>query len=170
MTKTRYAGFCIALCAGISAFQPASQADAPVPAAVTDLAWMTGTWVGQFGDRILEENWTRPDAGSIAAVVRMTGNGATSMVELLVIREENDSLALLVQHWNPGMEPLAQGLQKLVLAELSDNRARFQGAVPGSGFRTLTYSRPAPGLFRIEVELQEGEFSIDLAPRAGATP
>ena len=63
-------------------------------AAVADLAWMTGTWVGQFGDRILEENWTRPDAGCIAAVVRMTGNGATSMVELLVIREENDSLAL----------------------------------------------------------------------------
>ena len=58
---------------------------------VASLAWMTGTWSGPIGPRILEENWVKPVDGSIASLVRMTGDGKTSMVELIIIEEEDDT-------------------------------------------------------------------------------
>ncbi|MDE0364350.1 MAG: DUF6265 family protein [Gammaproteobacteria bacterium] len=140
------------------------------PARVADLGWISGSWVGQLGDRTLEETWSEPGAGTMAALVRMTRDDTTVMVELLFIREENEELVLHVQPWNPERQPGMPGYQKLVLAELGENRARFRGTVEGEGFRTLTYSRPALGLFRIEVETQEGAFSVDLSPVGDSQP
>ena len=140
------------------------------PARVADLGWISGSWIGQLGDRTLEETWSEPGAGTMAALVRMTRDDTTVMVELLFIREENDELVLHVQPWNPERQPGMPGYQKLVLAELGENRARFRGTVEGEGFRTLTYSRPALDLFRIEVETQEGAFSVDLSPVGDSQP
>ena len=57
------------------------------PASVEDLSWMTGNWAGALGPNQLEENWTAPEGSSIAAVVRMTGDDATSMFEMITIEE-----------------------------------------------------------------------------------
>ena len=133
---------------------------------VADLDWITGAWVGQLGDRTLEETWSKPSAGTLAALVRMTENDKTVLLELLFIREENGTLALHVEPWNPERQPGMPGFQKLVLTELEGKRAHFKGTVDGEGFRTLTYSRPSPEMFRIEVETQEGAFRVDLSPRS----
>lgn len=162
MKNIRYTALLIAFGA-LSVLATAARTDAP--ASVADLGWISGSWIGQLGDRNLEETWSEPGAGTIAAVVRMTSDDKTVMVELLFIREENGTLALHVEPWNPELQPGMPGFQKLVLTELGENRARFTGTVTGKGFRTLTYSRPEPELFRIEVETQEGAFSVDLAPR-----
>ncbi len=61
------------------------------PAKVADLAWMTGNWAGNLGPNQLEENWIMGEAGSIAAMVRMTGEGATSMFEMITIEEVDGS-------------------------------------------------------------------------------
>ena len=143
---------------------PAADPGQTASARVADLGWITGTWIGRLGDRTLEETWSEPSAGTMAALVRMTADSVTVMVELLYIREENGTLALHVQPWNPQRQPGMPGYQKLVLAELDGKRARFEGTVDGEGFRTLTYSRPAPDAFRIDVETQEGAFSVDLSP------
>ena len=51
------------------------------PAAkVSDLAWMTGHYKGNTGTGTLEERWAIPEAGSIAALVRSTADGATNMI------------------------------------------------------------------------------------------
>ena len=39
---------------------------------VTDLSWLTGSWDGQMGPAVLEENWSLPRAGTIASLVRQT--------------------------------------------------------------------------------------------------
>ena len=76
------------------------------PAAkVADLAWMTGS----YANDTLEENWATPKAGSIASLVRGVGDGATNMIELIVVEEEGDSLVLRLKQWNPGMDPRADG-------------------------------------------------------------
>ncbi len=156
---------CIAITPALS---KAAMADRAV--SVKDLDWISGAWVGQLGDRVLEETWSEPQAGTMAAHVRMTSDGKTVMVELLFIREENGTLALHVEPWNPELQPGMPGFQKLVLAKLDHNSARFVGSVPGEGFRSLTYRRPSADRFRIEVETQEGAFSVNLSPRGAAAP
>ncbi len=70
---------------------------------VDALAWMSGSWAGPLGDgTILEENWAEPEGGTIAALVRMTADGRNTMVELIVIEEQGDTLMLYVQQWDPG--------------------------------------------------------------------
>lgn len=131
------------------------------------LSWMTGAWAAPLGDTglVLEENWILPVDGSIASLVRVTGNGATAMVELIVVEEEDDTLMLRIQQWDPGFAPRTPGPQTLALRELGENRVSFE-ATGETGFRSLTYSRPAPDTFVIEVEEAPGEVArIELRAR-----
>ncbi len=131
-------------------------------ATVQDLAWMTGSWAGPMGGgQVLEENWTEPRAGSIAAVVRMLGQDATSMVELISIEEEGDSLVLHIQQWDPGFSPRPGGAQKLKLHAVGENRVAWE-AVGEGGMRSLAYARPAPDTFTIDVDTADGQFHIEL--------
>ena len=124
---------------------------------VDDLSWMTGSWAGPVGGGLtLEENWILPVDGSIASLVRLTGNGETSMVEMIVIEEENDSLVLRIQQWDPGFVPRTPGPQTLTLREVGDNRVSFE-AGDDAAFRNLTYSRPEPDTFVIEVVVGDAE-------------
>ena len=125
--------------------------------AVDDLAWMTGSWAGPVGGGLtLEENWILPVDGSIASLVRLTGNGETSMVEMIVIEEEDDSLVLRIQQWDAGFVPRTPEPQTLTLREVGDNRVSFEGG-DDAVFRNLTYSRPEPETFVIEVVVGDAE-------------
>lgn len=137
-------------------------ADAHTKASVDDLAWMTGSYAGSLGNGTLEENWIRPKDGSIAALVRITGEGATSMVELIVVQPEADSLMLHIQQWDTGFAPRAGGAQKMKLTNLGENTVSFE-AVSEGGLKSLTYSRPTPDLFTVDVETADGtKFQIPL--------
>lgn len=144
---------CVALALGVL-FAPVASA-----ASIADLAWMTGTYSGPVGPGVLEENWTVPRDGSIQSVVRMTGGGQTSMVELIVIEEEDDTLVLRLQQWDPGMKPRTEGPTVMKLAELGDNTVAFE--VVGEGmFETLRYTRDGD-TFTISITNADGS-SIDL--------
>ena len=101
---------------------PAEDAQASVSA----LAWMTGTWAGAAGPGELEENWTTPKAGAIQAVVRMTSGGKTSMVELIVIEEEEGTLRLRLQQWDPGLKPRTPEPAVMNLVDLGENTVAFK--------------------------------------------
>lgn len=136
------------------AFAPAAMA-----ASIADLAWMTGTWSGAVGPGVLEENWTVPRDGSIQSVVRMTGGGQTSMVELIVIEEKDDTLVLHLQQWDPGMKPRTEGPTVMKLAEMGDSTVAFE--VVGEGmFSTLRYTRDGD-TFTISITNPDGS-SFDL--------
>jgi hypothetical protein len=132
------------------------------PGKVADLAWMTGHWAGAMPNGGLEENWTEPKAGSIAALVRATTGEATSMIELIVIEEESGSLVLRVQQWNPGYVPRTPTPQVMRLAETAPNKVVFTSTGEGALAR-LAYSRPAPDQFVISIKTAQGaEFDIPL--------
>ena len=118
----------------------ADEAIADSPATVAALAWMTGTWAGPVGPGELEENWTVPRAGSIQAVVRMTGGGATAMVELIVIEEEEGTLRLRLQQWDPGFKPRTPEPQVMDLIDLGDNTVAFKARTEGD-IAELRYTR-----------------------------
>ncbi len=139
------------------AFAPAAMA-----ASIADLAWMTGTWSGAAGPGVLEENWTVPRDGSIQSLVRMTGGGQTSMVELIVIEEEDDTLVLRLQQWDPGMKPRTEAPTVMKLAEMGESTVAFE--VVGEGmFSTLRYTRDGDS-FTISITNPEGaSFDIPLS-------
>jgi len=135
------------------------------PAKVADLSWMTGNWAGALGPNQLEENWIAGEGGSIAAMVRMTGNGGTSMFEVITVEEVGGSLELHIQQFNPGFEPRTATAQKMELSEIGDHRVHFV-AVSEGGMKSLGYSNPDPQTFIIHVEQASGaKLDINLSKR-----
>ena len=140
-------------------------ASAPVfaegpPAKITDLAWMTGHYKGDFGAGTLQENWAPPAGGSIAALIRITDGDATSMIELIVIEEEGDSLTLRLKQWEPGMKPLADGFEVMELVEVGDQKVVFRNAGDGA-IQRLGYSL-AGDRFAISLKTAQGELEVPL--------
>jgi hypothetical protein len=147
---------------------PALAADDAVPAKITDLAWMSGDWSGPMQNGTLEEHWIQPTAKSMAALVRATAGDATGMIELIVIEEENGTLVLRVQQFNPGWKPRSPAPQVMNLAESAPNKVVFASTGEG-GLKTLGYSRPAPDQFVISIETPQGaKFDIKLTGKAAS--
>jgi hypothetical protein len=136
------------------------------PAKISDLAWMTGNWAGMLGPNQLEENWIMGEGGSIAAMVRMTGAGVTSMFEMITVEEVEGSLVLHVQQWDPGMVPRTESAQKMELSEIGENSVKFVATSEG-GMPTLGYSHPDAETFIIHVGQDGGgTFDINLNARS----
>ena len=142
-------------------------ADAAPPAAsIADLAWMTGAWEGPMGESaVLQETWLEPADDAMMAAVRLLENGKTNMVELIVIEESEGTLVFRIQQWSKSYEPRMPAPQKLVLAELGDNSVRFEAEEDGNAFRSLTYSRPSPEAFNIQLELTQPPSGINIILR-----
>ncbi len=141
-------------------FVTAAAADDHGPS-VEDLAWMTGTWSGPT----LEENWAVPRNGSMVARVRgFAPDGTTSMIELISIEEEDDSLVLRLKQWDSGMKPRYDGFQVMKLVDSKDRMVQFENTGEGeAGLAKLSYSRPEDDKFVISVETAAGQsFEIPL--------
>ena len=158
--RTTLAGILLACCA------TAAGEDDPAPAApsVSSLAWMTGTWAGPVGPGELEENWTAPKAGAIQAVVRMTGDGKTSMVELIVIEEEAGTLRLRLQQWDPGFKPRTPGPNVMKLIDLGENTVAFQSETGGE-IAELRYTRDGDNFTISIVNAAGAAFDLPLKAR-----
>lgn len=139
----------------------------PRTVAVADLSWLSGTWRGPFGERTLEEQWSQPSGGSIAALVRFNRAAKIDMLELVSISDSDNGLQLRIAQWSPTMEPLAESPQLLNMTAAGDRSVSFAAGSPG-GLRSISYSNPTGGTLVIAVVLTEGnEFTIEL-PRVDA--
>lgn len=160
-SRTRAAATYAAICACAICFVTATAASEAEEAAeaesapsVSALAWMTGTWAGPAGAGELEENWTTPKAGSIQAMVRMTGDDKTSMVEVIVIEEEEGTLRLRLQQWDPGFKPRTPAPAVFALDELGENTVSFKAVSEGATMSALRYTR-AGEKFTISIRFAE---------------
>ena len=134
-------------------------------ASIEQLGWMTGNWAGNLGPNQLEENWIATEGSSLMAAVRMTGNDATSMFEMITIEEVDGSLVLHIQQWDPGMKPRTESAQEMELAEITGNSVKFVN-VSDFGMPTLGYSHPDSETFIIHVGQDGGgTFDIELKSR-----
>lgn len=129
-------------------------------ASIEQLDWMTGNWAGMLGPNQLEENWIATEGGSIAAMVRMTGSGATSMFEMITIEEVDGTLVLHIQQFDPGFEPRTPEPQEMILEEITANSVKFRAVTEG-GMSSLGYSHPDSESFIIHVGRPDGS-TLDL--------
>ena len=133
-------------------------------ASIEQLDWMTGNWAGNLGPNQLEENWIASECNSLMAAVRMTGNDATSMFEMITIEEAEGSLVLHIQQWDPGFVPRTESAMEMELTEITGNSVSFVN-VSGFGMPTLGYSHPDSETFIIHVG-QDGGGSFDIELKA----
>jgi len=135
-----------------------------------DLAWMTGYWSGPVGELVMEENWSRPLGGTLASMVRMSGKDGTQMVELVIIREQEGSLVLALQQFNPDFSDRTPAPQTLKLVKRGESSVTFEDAASTAGIRTLTYSRSPEDTFTIEAGLSSGDVFRAVLSSASAIP
>ncbi len=134
-------------------------------ASIEQLDWMTGNWAGNLGPNQLEENWIASEGNSLMAAVRMTGNDATSMFEMITIEEAEGSLVLHIQQWDPGFVPRTESAMEMELTEITGNSVSFVN-ISGFGMPTLGYSHPDSETFIIHVGQEGGgRFDIELKAR-----
>lgn len=147
---------------GFLVLAPLAYAGQVKGATLQDLAWLEGRWAGKIGDQDLEEHWSAPKSGSLAAMVRLTSASGTEMVELVVIEPQDDTLMLHLQQWDAGYKPRAEGAQKFVLKTFGKRSATFT-SVTSASFKEFTYVQPADGEFHIVVTPVQGDvFTIKL--------
>ncbi len=136
-----------------------------VPGRVTDLTWMAGYWTGPFGEETLEEHWMHPSEDTVIGSVRITNDGVTRMMELILIEQVADTLRFRVSQFLPGMTTIHDEPQTMTLKEIGDRSIAFESS-GGFVFKSLAYSRPADDLFVIDAELATGErLQLKLVPR-----
>lgn len=86
-------------------------------ATVDDLSWLLGRWVGQDGDRVTSETWTR-DGEMLVGEGRTTVAGETVFTEALRIEPQAQSVVYVAS-------PQGQATAIFPLTQLRDRRAVF---------------------------------------------
>src|SRR5688572_9600488 len=62
-------------------------------ATISDVAWLQGCWELRAGERVVEERWMPPRAGSMLGVGRTTRGGKLTEHEYIVLTERDGRLA-----------------------------------------------------------------------------
>ncbi|MBA2258599.1 MAG: hypothetical protein H0W18_06865, partial [Acidobacteria bacterium] len=77
---------------GPAAAQPVAAVTAATPATLSQIEWLSGTWIGTTGTSAFEERWTPPGGGSMLAVARSLRNGVMNSFEFICIVQRNGGL------------------------------------------------------------------------------
>jgi hypothetical protein len=124
---------------------------APAKAAIGDMAWLAGAWVGTRGEggaTSIEERWTPPLGGAMLAVSRTVRGGKMGAFEYLRIVERDGGLVYIAQ---PGGAPPTE----FVLTELGPTRAVFDN--PRHDYpKRIVYELSAEGGLRATIGFTKG--------------
>jgi len=125
----------------------------PLAATLDDIRWMTGGWTGDLGPQSVEEAWSQPSGGTMATMVRLKTATQTLMIELIVIREDAQSLVLHLRQFSPALEErLAQDMP---VTAVGADRVCFQ-APTGSKIAQLEYRRIDEQTMEVDVTTGDG--------------
>jgi hypothetical protein len=69
-------------------------------ATLQEVGWLVGSWVGEAFGKRFEEVWNPPSAGSMVGMWKLHDGDTVSFYELMVLIEEEGSLALRVKHFD----------------------------------------------------------------------
>lgn len=82
----------VAVAAGLVAGTLTAIAAQPVQG-IERVAWMRGCWQTVTGDRTVEEQWSRPAAGTMLGVGRTTREKTLVEYEFVILKEQGERLA-----------------------------------------------------------------------------
>ncbi len=122
-------------------------------ATLADVQWMSGGWSGALGPQRVEERWSEPKGGTMSTMVRLTTETETIMIELISIREADNSLILHLRQFSPALEPVLT--QDMPLASIGAGNAMFDGPA-GGGIQGLAYRSMDSSNMEVDVTLADG--------------
>lgn len=121
---------------------------APAQAAIGDLEWLAGAWVGTRGKSSIEERWSPPLGGAMLGVSRTVKGGKMVAFEFLRVVEHDGGLVYKAQ-------PGGATPTEFVLTELGSSRAVFENPRHDSPQR-IVYERSAEGGLSASVGYAKG--------------
>jgi hypothetical protein len=104
--------------------------DQKSPAAtVADMEWYAGRWTGAGLGGLNEEVWSPPRDGTMMGMYRMIKDGKPVFYELLLITEENGSLAIKLKHFHADLRGWEErdASVRFALVAKRDGRIYFDG-------------------------------------------
>ncbi|WP_251358148.1 DUF6265 family protein [Kangiella sp. TOML190] len=104
--------------------------DSQPKATLQDVAWLVGAWQGSaFGSKF-EEVWNPESANTMVGMFKLYDDEkGVSFYELMLLIEENDSLALLVKHFSADFTAWEskEDFVKFTLVKIEDQAVHFSG-------------------------------------------
>jgi len=139
-----------------------SAAASSVPTAkIEAVAWLAGHWRGPGAGGMAEEIWAPPRDGAMVGVFRQDGPEGPAFYEIIVIREEGDSLILRLKHFHADLRGWEEKDERLEwpLTSLGEREAVFGPA---------RFHSPDPNRLQITVTMRRrdgsrGELKFDLS-------
>lgn len=104
--------------------------DQKSPAAtIADMEWYAGRWTGSGLGGLNEEVWSPPRDGTMMGMYRMIKDGKPVFYELLLITEENGSLAIKLKHFHADLRGWEErdASVRFPLVAKRDGRIYFDG-------------------------------------------
>ena len=78
--------------------------EASPPAAIEDVSWLAGRWIGDGLDGCAEEYVARPAGGQMMGMFRqLKSDGSLRFYEFYTINEVNGSLLFRIKHFSPSL-------------------------------------------------------------------
>jgi hypothetical protein len=98
-------------------------------ATIADMEWYAGRWTGTGLGGSNEEVWSPPRAGTMMGMYRMIKDGKPVLYELLLITEENGSLAIKLKHFHADLRGWEErdASVRFPLVAKRDGRIYFDG-------------------------------------------
>ncbi len=87
----------LSLLAPLACRPPATAPPAACTGAITDLAWLTGTWRARDGADLTEEQWTTATAGAMFGLGRSVTGDRTEFFEYLRVEARQGGLVFIAQ-------------------------------------------------------------------------
>ncbi len=90
-------------------WQPQEPLEQPVGPQVGELAWLTGSWHMDDGDRHWDEVWLPAAHGSISGMTRFVHGGLLQSYSIMTFEQDSDDrLVLRSRHFSPSLKTWAQ--------------------------------------------------------------
>ncbi|MFK2819970.1 DUF6265 family protein [Flavobacteriaceae sp. LMIT009] len=120
-----------------------------------NISWIAGNWKGNaLGGRV-EENWSKPSAGSMMAAFKLYKDGKVVFYEIEIIREVDNNLVLQLKHFNndlKGWETKDETVD-FPLKELTSTKAIFEG---------MTFEKVSDNEMNVYVDIHQKDGSIEV--------
>ncbi len=116
---------------------------------------MAGSWSGHFGNRAVDERWSHPAEGTVIGQARLCDETGASTIELILIREIDSTLELVLRQFEADLSPrLAQHMH---LDSLTETSVAFVAeASPDNRVAGLTYRHTEEDGLEIDVAIAGG--------------
>lgn len=145
---------------------PASTPVSEAPAApsepkisITDFAWLEGRWRGNWGPRVVEQDWLAPKAGTMQGTFRVVENEKILVIEMFTLVQKPDGIDMYFRHFTPELVPWEKAdATVLRLSSLDGKRADFENPVNGEPKHAI-FTRIDPDTFtsRSEIVPEQGD-------------